>query len=202
MITRATPPVGLIGEKSVKLASRMVSQKISTARSGVGRPAIRLLEQQNARFRDAAHGLKGLELEVALNVVLRRQPLDGRIDEFTLDARPVGRAGRGLHGPLAPDPIDQRAYRLSLQFTGGPRLRSVALELVVEQDQLRRDLPDLVALCVIGVLGRRDQQAQHQRGERGNQGEAQPDDILRMVVEMVLSASSCAAQHLRPRRPA
>jgi len=39
MTTNATPPVGLIGEKSVKLASRMVSQKISTTSSGVGRPA-------------------------------------------------------------------------------------------------------------------------------------------------------------------
>jgi hypothetical protein len=82
------------------------------------------------------------------------------------------------------------------------RLRSIALELVVQQNQLLGDLPDLLALGVIGILGGGDQQAKHQRRDGGDQRGAQPHDILRMVVQMMLrqvpaqeDSHAGAAQH-------
>jgi hypothetical protein len=107
-----------------------------------------------------------------------------------------------LHGALAPDSSNQGGNRLSLQFAGLARFRSIALELVVHQNQLLGDLPDLLALEVIGVLGGGDQQAQHQGRDGGDQPGTQPHDVLRMVVQMMLGqvpaqqdSRAGAAQH-------
>jgi hypothetical protein len=83
MIASTVALVALIGENSVKPANSMVSQ-----------PRVRLLEQQHARLGDGRNRAKGAELEVALNVVLRRQGLDGREHQLALHARLVWRARR------------------------------------------------------------------------------------------------------------
>ena len=87
---------------------------------------------------------------------------------------------------LLPDAVDHGGGRIPQQAAGRPGFLAELVEQVVDQDDIGRQLPDLVALGVEVGLRRIDQQAEHQSRDGRNQGAAQTDDVLGVSVQMML----------------
>jgi hypothetical protein len=114
-------------------------------------------------------------LERALRVVLRRELHDFVIGEFGPGHR---RKRCRLGAVLGPHPIERGGNQAAEQITGFLCLRSVLGHDAVEYDEIGGYLRQFVALGVVGILGKGNQQAKDKGRHYRDQSHHQIHDIL------------------------
>ena len=144
-----------------------------------------LFNQQPAGLTQVVYDLLGLGEGLALGVVLRREFAQLPLNEFHAIGALEGGQRRHAGFLRGPDRFDAAREGALQLVAGGFRLRSVAGQDTVQEDEFGAALYNPAIHGVEGTLGGADQQTEHQRGERGDHAGAEFDDVLRFLIEMV-----------------
>ena len=75
-------------------------------------------------------------------------------------------------------PARSRGRPRSAGIAGRPRLRSVLLQELVKQDEIRRQMLDLSAPGIVGALRGSDQQSEDEGSHRSDKASAQSDEVF------------------------
>lgn len=157
--------------------------------------------KEKPRLRQLDPELNCLGLHLAFGIVPGRQRQQLVIEQIGLSAG-LKRCRRGACGRVrsSPDAIDQRLEPAPQQDTNGLRFGPRPCEDVVEQNDVRGDLFDLVALRLIRRLRGSDQKAEDERRKRGDQSGTQPHHILGIRAQVRLRQNE-PKQHAQQRAP-
>ena len=85
-----------------------------------------------------------------------------------------------------PNAIGQRRHALPEKSPDGSRLRTILPKQIVEKDYRRGHLPDLAGFLIERAFRGRDQQPQHECGERAHQARRHFHDFPGVGVHMLL----------------
>jgi len=84
------------------------------------------------------------------------------------------------------------------------RLRAIVAEQSIQQHDLRGGLHQIVVDFIERAFSRRDQQPENEGGQRGDQPDAELDEILRILAQMFLGqniaqpqSEQCGAEYAR-----